>query len=214
MAGVPPAQPFDDFHHLLSVPWPPAQARDRVRRRADAVQHVVVDGERLGEVRLHDQHGEAKLADAEFDQAMLEREEFTRAVRGLAERDDARVADHGAQRLEVRAAAARLGGRERDRGGANPVDDVGRRAQKKPSDSQPVPAAKLALTLRAGMSTTCTEPSPWQATKRSSPRKAMSMGWLPISIAVCSRNEGSTRLTMLLLRLVTPIRLLSGAWRG
>ena len=39
----------------------------------------------------------------------------------------------------------------------------------------------------------------------------MSIGWLPTSIAVCSRNDGSIRLTMLLFRLVTPIRLLSGA---
>ena len=34
---------------------------------------------------------------------------------------------------------------------------------------------------------------------------------LPTLIAVCSRNDGSIRLTVSLLRLVTPIRLLSGA---
>ena len=31
----------------------------------------------------------------------------------------------------------------------------------------------------------------------------MSIGWLPTAIAVCCRNDGSTRLTVLLFRLVT-----------
>ena len=39
----------------------------------------------------------------------------------------------------------------------------------------------------------------------------MSIGWLPTAIAVCLANDGSIRLTVLLFRLVTPIRLLSGA---
>src|SRR6202023_3960495 len=73
-------------------------------------------------------------------------------------------------------------------------------SQKNPSDSQPVPAAKLALTLRDGVSTTCTEPSPWQATNSSSPRNTMSIGCEPTLIAVCSRNDRSIRLTVSLLK--------------
>src|SRR5437763_12291648 len=53
------------------------------------------------------------------------------------------------------------------------------------------------------MSMTCTDPSPWQATNNSSSRNAMSIGWLPTGIAVCCRNDGSIKLTVPLLRLVT-----------
>ena len=81
--------------------------------------------------------------------------------------------------------------------------------QKNPSNSQPVPALKLLFQVRDGMSITCTVPSPWQPTNSSSPRKAMSIGWLPTGIAVCCVNEGSIRLTMLLLRLDTASRLKS-----
>jgi len=50
---------------------------------------------------------------------------------------------------------------------------------------------------------TCTEPSPWQATNNSPLRNAMSIGCEPTLIAACSRNDGSIRLTVSLLRLVT-----------
>ena len=63
-----------------------------------------------------------------------------------------------------------------------------REDQKNPSDSQPVPAWKLLFQLRAGISMTCTEPSPWQATNSSSPRNAMSIGWLPTAIAAWLRE--------------------------
>jgi len=43
---------------------------------------------------------------------------------------------------------------------------------------------------------TCTDPSPWQATNNSSPRKAMSIGSLPTAMAVCRRNDGSIKLTV------------------
>src|SRR5215813_12004901 len=83
--------------------------------------------------------------------------------------------------------------------------------QKKPNDSQPLPAEKLPFARLLGMSMICTEPSPWQATKSSSPRNAMSIGCEPTLIALCWRNDGSIRLTVSLLRLVTASRLLSGA---
>src|SRR5437762_2867448 len=36
---------------------------------------------------------------------------------------------------------------------------------------------------------TWTDPSPWQATNNSSPRNAISIGWLPTLIAVCCRKD-------------------------
>jgi hypothetical protein len=52
---------------------------------------------------------------------VLHLEDLARAVRGFAERDDARVADPLAQEREVVEAVARLDGLERDGVGAQPV---------------------------------------------------------------------------------------------
>jgi len=44
------------------------------------------------------------------------------------------------------------------------------------------------------MSNHMDEPSPWQGTTIRRSWNAMSIGWLPTLIAVCSRNDGSIRL--------------------
>ena len=53
---------------------------------------------------------------------MLELEELARAVRRLAERHDARVADHSLERLHVSEAVASLRGRQANRVAAHPVN--------------------------------------------------------------------------------------------
>jgi hypothetical protein len=56
---------------------------------------------------------------------LLELEELAGAARGLAERDQVRVADRGGQRLQIVGAVAGLGAGEWGGRGAQPGDDVG-----------------------------------------------------------------------------------------
>ena len=79
--------------------------------------------------------------------------------------------------------------------------------QKNPSDSHP----RTGLEAHPGAAVRNVDdehrPVAWQATNNSSPRNAMAIGWLPTLMAVCSRKDGSIKLTVLLFRLLMPMRL-------
>jgi hypothetical protein len=125
LAGVgriPVPHPRDQRQHLLGVPGPEARASQCVGRIADAVQDVIVDAPALRVARLDAEYREAELGDAELEQAVLQLEKLARAMRRLAERNDAGIADDPAQRFEVGKSVAGLDGRERDGAGAYPVD--------------------------------------------------------------------------------------------
>ena len=59
-----------------------------------------------------------------------------------------------------------------------------KRLQKKPTDSHPTPAMNFLIVCRLARSSTWMVPSPWQAMNSSLPRKAMSIGWRPVGMAV------------------------------
>jgi hypothetical protein len=122
MRAVPGPHPLDQGEHLLSIPGPKAHAGERIGGIAAAVQHIVVDGERLREACLDPEHRESELADAELEQPVLELEEFAGAVGRFAQRYDARVADDAAQRLQIGKARARRHARQRDGVRPDPVD--------------------------------------------------------------------------------------------
>ena len=87
------------------------------------VEHVLVESVRLRHVRFDRKDGEAELASRVLDEPVLHLEYLARSVGALAERDDARVADHRFERLQVGEPVARLRRRQANRVSANPVRD-------------------------------------------------------------------------------------------
>jgi hypothetical protein len=86
------------------------------------VEDVVVEAVGLGHISFDGEDGESLLRSQVFDDAVLELEEFARAVGGFAEFDDSGVAHDLAERLKVGKAVARFDGFKGDGVLAHPLD--------------------------------------------------------------------------------------------
>ncbi len=128
--GVVGPHPADHVEHFLGVPGPEVEAGERLGRVPRAVQHVVVDRQRLRPVGLDGEHREALLGDQVLEHPMLELEELAGAVRGFAERDDAGLAHDSRQRPQVVVALAGGGGAQRHHVAAKPAHHLRGRGSK------------------------------------------------------------------------------------
>jgi len=88
---VPRAHPLDEREHFLRVPRPELHSRERARRIAGAVQHVVVHRERVGKARFDREHVESHVGDEELEHAMFELEELACAMCLFTKSDKANV---------------------------------------------------------------------------------------------------------------------------
>src|ERR1019366_3103277 len=105
VAPVVRAQPVDEVVHLLVAPHPRREARERrelERRATGTAEHVVVDPGSVGPVALHRDEVEASTGDELARDARAHAVELARAMRRLAQQDEARVADSIDERVERR----------------------------------------------------------------------------------------------------------------
>ena len=116
------AHPEDHVEDLLGVPCPEVQASKKLLWVADAVEDVVVEAVGLGHISFDGEDGESLLRSQVFDDAVLELEEFARAVGSFAEFYDAGVAHDLTERLEVGKAVACFDGLQGDGVLAHPLD--------------------------------------------------------------------------------------------
>ena len=101
--------PLDHFQHRLGVPPPVVEPGEQLVRIALTGANVAIHAPSFGPVHLHGEGPEPHLFHQETQNARLHLEEIPGAARVLPEGDDAGIADHVAEELDV-------GGGEREVG--------------------------------------------------------------------------------------------------